>query len=76
MNYVDPSGHKKVVIDISRRLESLMMKNAGVLENKVKDALNSSGVKKIKKLISVYKFFYNKVKSKGDWDLKRKKYGS
>ena len=73
VNYVDPSGHKKTVIDISRRLESLMMKNAEILKKKVKDALRASGVEKIRKLISTYKFFYNKVKSKGDWDLKRKK---
>lgn len=71
MNYVDPSGHKKKVIDISRRLESLMMSNARLLYRKAKNALTGRG--KIKKLISLYKYFYKSVRTNGQWDLKRKR---
>lgn len=71
INYVDPSGHKKKVIDISRRLETLMMANARSLYNRAKNAL--SGKNKIKKLISLYKYFYKSVKTNGKWDLKRKR---
>ncbi len=73
VNYVDPSGHKKKIINITRSLENKMMKNARILRNKIRSAVSSNIVRKTQKIISVFKFFYNKVKTRGEWDLKNKR---
>ena len=75
VNYVDPSGHKKSkTIDITGEFDTTMRLNALQLQQKLEAALDKywyyAGIRDIAK---VFKLFYNKVKSGGDWDFKVQK---
>ena len=86
VNYVDPSGHKKITIgiDVTNKLNRLMLKNAKWLYNYASRMNKRYGIKRYQvgfvgkafKAVGVGKIlntFIGLVKSGGEWDLKVKK---
>ena len=86
VNYVDPSGHKKITIgiDVTNKLNRLMLKNAKWLYNYASSMNKRYGIKRYQvgfvgkafKAVGVGKIlntFIGLVKSGGEWDLKVKK---
>lgn len=75
IDYVDSSGHKKSkTIDITGEFDTTMRLNAMQLQQRLEAALDKHWFYDgIKSILKVFKLFYNKVKSGGDWDLKVQK---
>ena len=65
---IDETGFKSK--SITSKLYNVMRNNAKKFAEYIKQQVDRNGM--VKGLINAFKFFYNKVKTRGEWDLKNR----